>query len=263
MLASKTYKSTSHDAFPEDEGWPDIKPVTDTMKLNDNLTLDNLAMGIALSDWDTQGYFAMMGLGLGSNSTVLRVLKESGKIASRTWSFFWGRGFGMSSQLDGHLIFGGYDRAKVSGQRYTHPMTPGVAQCESQLVVNVTDLTMNFDNGTDVSIFGADSNPIPTCINITLPVMMRMPLYPYFENFLEYSDENIGNMGRSLGYHYWNMKYRSNQKPYVPAPLSPTPRYLATGLVRGNYSFQMLTVLTSQIRWLPHDHALVRSQSPR
>ncbi|KAK1462224.1 hypothetical protein CMEL01_14191 [Colletotrichum melonis] len=213
-LASKTSKTTSHDATPEDDGWPDVNPVVDTMKLNSNLTLDNLAMGTAMSDWDTQGYYAMMGLGLGSNSTILRVLKESGKIASRTWSLFWGRGFGMSSQLDGHLIYGGYDRAKVSGKRYTQSLTPNIAQCKSQLVVTVTDLTMNFDNGTDVSIFPSKSSAISTCINPTLPVMMRMPLDPYFYNFLDYTDNTIENMTRSLGYHYWNMKYLPNQKPY-------------------------------------------------
>ncbi|KAK1633627.1 aspartic peptidase domain-containing protein [Colletotrichum phormii] len=213
-LASKTSKATTHDATPEDDGWPDINPVADTMKLNSNLTLDNFAMGIALSDWDTQGYKAMMGLGLGSNSTILRVLKESGKIASRTWSLFWGRGFGMSTQLDGHLIYGGYDRAKVSGKRYTQPLTPNIAQCESQLVVTVTDLTMNFDNGTDVSIFPSKSSAISTCINPTIPVMMRMPLNPYFSTFLKYTDNTIDNMTRSLGYHYWNMKYLPDQKPY-------------------------------------------------
>ncbi|KAK1676698.1 aspartic peptidase domain-containing protein [Colletotrichum godetiae] len=216
LLASKTSKATTHDATPEDDGWPDINPVADTMKLNSNLTLDNLAMGIALSDWDTQGYKAMMGLGLGSNSTILRVLKESGKITSRTWSLFWGRGFGMSSQLDGHLIYGGYDRAKVSGKRYTQPLTPNIAQCESQLMVTVTDLTMNFDNGTDVGIFPSKSSAISTCINPTIPVMMRMPLNPYFSTFLKYTDNTIDNMTRSLGYHYWNMKYLPDQKPYVP-----------------------------------------------
>ncbi|KAK2000739.1 hypothetical protein LX36DRAFT_571600 [Colletotrichum falcatum] len=216
-LASKTAETTSQDAFPEDYGWPDTKQIGDTMKLNDNVTLNALAMGIALSDWDTQGYNAMMGLGLGLNSTILRVLKDSGKIASRTWSLFWGRGFGMSSQLDGHLILGGYDRAKVSGKRYTQSLTPGKAQCESQAVVTVTDLTMNFDNGTDASLFTSRSNAISACINPTLSVMMRMPLDPFFGTFLDYTNNNIRNMDRSLGYHYWNMRYPPNQKPYEGA----------------------------------------------
>ncbi|KAF0325620.1 hypothetical protein GQ607_007062 [Colletotrichum asianum] len=214
QLASKTTETTSQDAFPEDDGWPDTKQVADTMKVNDNVTLTDLAMGVALSDWDTQGYNAMMGLGLGLNSTILRVLKDSGKIASRTWSLFWGRGFGMSSQLDGHLILGGYDRAKVSGKRYTQSLTPGKAQCESQAVVTVTDLTMNFDNGTDVSLFTSMSNAISACINPTLPVMMRMPLEPFFGTFLGHTNNSITEMDRSLGYHYWNMRYRPDQKPY-------------------------------------------------
>lgn len=176
-----------------------------------------MQMGIAHSDWEAQIWKPQMSFGLGTNSTMLRVLRASKQIASRSWGFFWGFGFGMPSQLDGNFVFGGYDRAKVTGKRYTAKFTPNEPECETQMVVDVSDLTLNFPNGTDVSIFPKTS-PRPvirTCIVPFVPVLMAMPLKPYFNNWMVETKHDIAHMENSRGYYWWNQMYKSKDIPYV------------------------------------------------
>lgn len=214
-IASTTRKASTLDTSLGDPKKPEVSSVADRMKLNKNITLENIQMGIAASDWDTQGYKALMSFGLGTNSTLLRVLRLSDRIASRSWGFFWGFGFGMPIQLDGNFIFGGYDRAKVTGKRFTAKLTPNDPQCETQLVVDVLDLTLDFPNSTKVSIF-PKTNPRPvmrTCIKPFVPVLMALPLYPYFRNWLSETQQDLYMLPGAGGYYYWNQKYKPEYQP--------------------------------------------------
>ncbi|KAI8299688.1 hypothetical protein K4K59_002093 [Colletotrichum sp. SAR11_240] len=96
-------------------------------------------------------------------------------------------------------------------------MTPDIRGCSSQLVVQITDLTLNFVNGTNVSLFSPSTNSrvvIPTCLNPTLPVMMQLPLKPWFNNWMIATNHSIDDMRNSLGYYWWNMRYLPEDKPY-------------------------------------------------
>ena len=164
----------------------------------------------------------MMGIGLGTNSTLLNWLVSSGKIASRSWSYFWGRttvtgaSSSSSEQLDGSVVFGGYDRAKVMGTKYTQPMTSSEPDCPSQLVVTITNIELNFANGSDASIFPASSSAaITACLTPALSTLMWIPFDPYFNKFMNLTNNNIFDMGRSVGIYYWNMRYEASEfEPY-------------------------------------------------
>ncbi|KAF6803867.1 hypothetical protein CSOJ01_10596 [Colletotrichum sojae] len=215
-IASKTRKASTLNTSLGDPEEPEVSSIADRMKLNDNVTLDDIEMGIAASDWDTQGYKPLMGFGLGTNSTLLRLLRASDRIASRSWGFFWGFGFGMPSQLDGSFVFGGYDRAKVTGERFTAKLTPNQPDCSTQLVVEVSDLTLNFPNGTGVSIFPR-FKPRPVlrmCIAPYVPVLMSLPLLPYFDSWLRQTRQNLNMMEGGLGYYFWNQKYHQEHNAY-------------------------------------------------
>ncbi|KAF6815643.1 hypothetical protein CPLU01_14071 [Colletotrichum plurivorum] len=216
-IDSTTQQSSTLDISLGDPAEPKVSSIADKIKLNTNITLDSMQMGIAASDWNTQGYKALMSFGLGTKSTLLRVLRSSDKIASRSWGFFWGFGFGMPSQLDGNFIFGGYDRAKVTGERYTAKLTLNDPQCETQLVVEISDLTLNFYNNTDVSIFpkGSPRPVMRTCIKPFVPVLMTLPLYPYFSNWLDVTQQHIGMMKGTTGYYYWNQMYKPEYEAYT------------------------------------------------
>jgi hypothetical protein len=57
-------------------------------------------------------------IGLGSNSTLLAALKQTGRIASRTWSYWYGYAGGeVSAQMDWQLVLGGYDSKKIKPEQ--------------------------------------------------------------------------------------------------------------------------------------------------
>lgn len=99
------------------------------------------------------------GIGLGRNSTLLAYLYSAGIVASRTWSLFYGyEGAEKENQMDGSLIFGGYDKAKVTGPNYTQPITTET-NCTSNLVIEVTDINVNMPNGTTTSLMRSRNVP--------------------------------------------------------------------------------------------------------
>lgn len=128
--------------------FPAMSYFTHTLRLTADASLSDFPIGLPLNGWDEQGYHPKNALGLGANSSVLGALRASGRIASRTWSMFWGRDGGTrAAQQDGLMVFGGYDRATVVGQRFVQSLMPGVGACPSQMVVTVTDMVPNSANG--------------------------------------------------------------------------------------------------------------------
>lgn len=112
------------------------------------------------------------GIGLGRNSTVLNQLYSAGKIASRTWSLWYGfEGGEKKVQLDGNLVLGGYDQAKITGPNVTHPFTVGT-DCSNNLLVEVTDISMNMPNGTIISLMNStEAPPLQACVNPAKPLI--------------------------------------------------------------------------------------------
>ena len=137
-LASKTRQPASSDQTPSDGAldtlgnshYPQVTQITDTLRLNGNVTLAKHPMGIALNDWGSQSYLPRAAIGLGPASVLLDKLESTGSNASRSWSFFWGQSRPEAAQLDGSLVFGGYDRAKITGQKYTFPLTRSNPDCQ-------------------------------------------------------------------------------------------------------------------------------------
>ncbi|KAI3400508.1 hypothetical protein diail_2707 [Diaporthe ilicicola] len=171
-------------------------------------------MGVAQSDWGEEGYYPMVAIGLGTNSTILNVLKNSGKIVSRSWSYFYGL-VGGSSRMNGELVFGGYNAARVSGDSSEHSMSSPSSLCPTRMIVTVTGMALRFANGTRTSIMGSsDSSALSVCLNPTSPGVMKMPLNPWFGNFMTATDNSIYSMNRTLGLYYYNMRYPAQIDPY-------------------------------------------------
>ena len=121
-------------------------------------------------------------IGLGSNSTFLRSLRQTGRIASRTWSWYWGQdGVTGKNQMDGSIIFGGYDKAKTTGSRYTQNLVLPEENCQSGMRLTVTDVRLDFPNGTTTGILG--NKQILACLQPDFPVLLTMPEDPYYNNF--------------------------------------------------------------------------------
>lgn len=185
------------------------------MTLNANTSLSNFSFGIAQKDVDAQGYHPQAGLGLGRNSTLLNYMKKKNLIASRTWGYFWGLNGGTDdSQMDGSLVLGGYDSAKVSGANYTQSLQFTNKACSTGMFLVLTDITLNFRNGTTQSLFGGVSSAaVNTCLDPDYPALMSIPYDPYFANFEGYTNASIS--ARSFGINYYVMRYSNGQTPYV------------------------------------------------
>ena len=214
ILASETRNEASADDFPADgPGYPESRAYTDVFTINENATLNDFPLEVPIADWAQQGYHPMMAIGLGSNSTILHALKAGRQIASRTWSMFYGwTGDDETSQLDGTLVFGGYDRAKVSTPGYTQNLRQN-ERCGTQMLVTIDDILLHFPNGTDVSIVADTSEgSFDACIVPDFPVLMTIANDPYMEAFRDFTNNTINQ--RSLGLAYYTLLYDDEEEPY-------------------------------------------------
>jgi hypothetical protein len=113
-----------------------------------SVQIPSFPIGIPRSQWD-HGYSSLHALGLGKNSTLLNHLVDTGQIASRVWSIFWGRMW-TADQVDGSVVLGGYNSKLVIGENYTFPLDYNV--CFNGLKVSITEIVLNRRNGKDDSI---------------------------------------------------------------------------------------------------------------
>ncbi|RSL86447.1 hypothetical protein CEP51_002821 [Fusarium floridanum] len=181
--------------------------ITETISWSDDLTLNKfpVARPVNTSTWDLQGYSPQNLIGMDSGSTILEALKNAGRIASKSFSFWWGLdGIEAKDQKGGSFVLGGYDRAKALGDGLTTRLS-NYAGCSTGMVVSILDMVLNFPNGTDVSLFEDDNGgtALQACIVPDLPNVMAMPYDPYFTN-LGRAIDNFED-GRSMGIDFWNV----------------------------------------------------------
>ncbi|KAM3548493.1 hypothetical protein MY1884_009160 [Beauveria asiatica] len=188
---------------------------TDLVKLDNNVSLDDFPIGRATnsSDWGLQAYDPLNIIGMSSGSLFLDTLYQTGKIASRSFGYFWGLdGTSSRDQLDGSFVVGGYDKAKTLGTPYTGTISVK-GNCWTGIIVTIRDIVLNFRNGTDKSIFPSDNGgtALLACVHPELPSLMDMPRTPHFSNLLGATGLVEGK--RSTGIHWWNVlvSTKSNQ----------------------------------------------------
>ena len=171
MTALKT--AGEFNADPQADKWG-----IETLLVNSTLSIPNFPLGTFQSPGNQNV------LGLGHNSTILNALVSAGAILSRTFSIFQGwTGAQTKFQTDGSLILGGYDSAKIIGNNITQPFAVD-ASCPNGLVISVTDINMNLQNGSDISIIGeSHGSAITACITPALnPIGLPEPIWWAFTN---------------------------------------------------------------------------------
>ncbi|OQO00370.1 hypothetical protein B0A48_13718 [Cryoendolithus antarcticus] len=170
--------------------------VNDTLAIS-NLTLDDYTVG--MPDWDFNGPFDWQGnIGLGRQSRLLQRLVDDGHIASRTYSFWWGRNSATtSSSMDGHIVLGGYDAAKTSGPNITQKMVPYAAGCTSGMLVTVSSMMLDFPNGTQADMLAPSI--LSACLQIEWPTLISPRFDPYFERFEELTNTRMNDLSTMLG----------------------------------------------------------------
>ena len=159
-----------------------------------------MPIGIPRMAWD-HGYTILHALGLGANSTYLNSLVQAGQVPSRVWSIFWGRMWNdnESNNLDGSLVLGGYDQEKVIGKNVTQPLDYGEQTgCWTGMKVTVSDVLVNFRNGSDFSIMPRNS-AVQCCIVPQRQLLWEGPS-DIVGTFIDATQMN--NTGLSFGLHW-------------------------------------------------------------
>lgn len=115
-------------------------------------------------------------LGLGKNSTFLNALASGQKIASKTYSFFWGNDAAISdSPRNGSLTLGGYDRALIGdAPNTTTTFTRTEWRCREGMVVELTGLALQSENGGAQSILNGTES-LRACVVPTLSSVLTLP----------------------------------------------------------------------------------------
>ncbi|KAF3934542.1 hypothetical protein ABW19_dt0207674 [Dactylella cylindrospora] len=176
---------------------------TDTIVLgdtaNETLTLDSWAFNSEYRDWGdelpddfieyNEEAWMPSYLGLNKFSFLLTELYNTQRIPSKTWGYFagwknWARP--DDAVLDGSLVLGGYDRAKISGSFSNFPInmdSDGTERCQFKLTVSGLWLSMSALNDgrgetVEVSTFLNKQNPdgFDICIDPSYPSMQMQSL---------------------------------------------------------------------------------------
>jgi hypothetical protein len=139
----------------------------ETLQLNSSVSTTKFPIHIPRN----RNILDMNSIGLGRNSTILNALFNSGVIASRSWSVFGGlMGADSIHQMDGNLVFGGYDTAKFTGDNYTERIVDNRA-CPTSLVATVVDISI-MASGQPLSLLGQQlGSAVRFCVDPAYPII--------------------------------------------------------------------------------------------
>ena len=106
--------------------------------------------------------------------------------------------------MDGSLTLGGYDSAKISGKNLTLPFSNNDFDCLAGLIVTITDIQMNLQNGSDISILGASrGSAMKACLAPSYSVMSLS--VDIWDAFVNVSKVAPAEDERSVGTNFWGM----------------------------------------------------------
>jgi len=164
------------------------------MDLN-GTTVQEYAMGMGDENYNDSPSFTQAVMGLDRNSTLMTALLAAGHIATRSFAWWWGlNGASSTAQMDGQIVFGGYDAAKVTGDNYTSSLAPSTNACWGGMYVNLRDISLSFPNGSTASLTG--SSTLSACLEPNLPVVLAFANNPYYNTFLELTGtSDLGSEG--------------------------------------------------------------------
>ena len=186
----------------------------DTLGFGSNTSLSSFGFGVPQQDLN-QAFTSQSQLGLGRNSSFLRALVSAGDIGTKAYSIFWGLvGGPLEKQTRGSLVLGGLDKSLIADQddNFTASLIQG-SKCGTGMVVTISDILLNWPNGTDTSIFmGSQSAAIQACISPSFAGLMSLPLN-YYNNFWSLAggtSPDKKSEARSFGINYFTMLFDPN-----------------------------------------------------
>ncbi|KAL8721242.1 MAG: hypothetical protein Q9225_002019 [Loekoesia sp. 1 TL-2023] len=148
---------------------------TDKLWINPSLAVEYFPFVIDSTNYSFTGFDLGLNIvGLGYESNLLYALSSMGAIASQTWGLALGwQGVQSNLQTDGELVIGGYDSVQIDDQSASYAI--GGDACRSLLEVTISDITVNFSNGSSLtslmqpSGFNNSGSAIRACLSLDDP----------------------------------------------------------------------------------------------
>ncbi|KAF2874584.1 aspartic peptidase domain-containing protein [Massariosphaeria phaeospora] len=213
---SDSYKSDIA-ASPTSPQWEASETLTsggigsDSFVLNGNTTISQFPFGVVEKEITVNhaGGNGQASFGLGRNSTILSMLKSAGKIGSSSWGYWWGLdGATDPAKMDGNLVFGGYDRAKIKNPEKNHTgKFTERGLCPQGMTVTFNEIRLNFPNGSQPNLL--QSSPLQACVCPQCTNVMTLPYDPYYARFETWTEAVAIN--RSLGINFFDMMYHVDE----------------------------------------------------
>ncbi|KAL5449777.1 hypothetical protein PMIN05_001190 [Paraphaeosphaeria minitans] len=181
----------------------------DTLSFGSNTSLSSFGFGVPQQDLN-QAFTSQSQLGLGRNSSFLQALASAGDIGTKAYAMFWGLvGGPAEKQSQGSLVLGGVDKSLIADQNenFTASLFWG-SKCGTGMLVTISDILLNWPNGTDMSIFmGSQSMAIQACISPSFAGLMSLPLsyYNSFWSLAGGTPPDNKSEARSFGINYFTM----------------------------------------------------------
>jgi hypothetical protein len=182
----------------------------DELKAEGGASIGDIAFGISQEDLDSF-YKPQGSIGLGRDSSLLRTLKETGRIGANAYSLFWGLASGPKErQTNGSLLLGGVDEALTGTgtENFASTLTYDFG-CSTGMLVAVNDIELNWPNGTDTSIFeDSKSTVMQACLQPDFPGLMTLPR-KHWEVFLQQAGGKYpgGQESRTFGINFFTMQF--------------------------------------------------------
>jgi hypothetical protein len=162
--------------LPPDPGWASFNPpgftkaVTTTLQFPSDIILPSFPIALP----DNAANASVSQLGLANDSVLLTQLVDTGLSPARGFSYLAGSQ-SVYGARDGHVIFGGFDRASLAGPFTTYPMnstvTAGSRDCTLHILVEA--LTLVRPNQSDLQLL-SPGEIMPSCIE-PLDYQFRLP----------------------------------------------------------------------------------------
>jgi hypothetical protein len=96
----------------------------------------------------------------------------------------------------------------VTGPNYTAPLSTNRASCGTGMVVGITDIQVNWPNGSSPSLFHPGDQAILACVVPSFPTLLTIHNNPWYERFSNISGGTY--IGRSAGINFYGMLYDVN-----------------------------------------------------
>jgi hypothetical protein len=130
-------------------------------------------------------------------------LLEARYISSKVWSIFWGRMWSAPTPMDGAIVLGGYDRAKILGRDLTRNLDYGPNGCWTGMSVDIHDIRVNFGSGSEERVFPPNA-VLPVCLVPQRQLLLEAPGI-IFDNFQNVTGTT--SIGVSVGLHWGAQKF--------------------------------------------------------